>query len=424
MGVAANWQSSTELAQFGASRPARDGDGIDGVQPALVIEPETPEQVAAAVAWASREQLATVIRGRGTKLAWGRKPARVDVVLSTTALSRQIVHRHGDLTATVPAGVTLTDLNRQLASQGQWLPLDTAFEHATVGGLIATNDSGPLRHRYGTPRDLLIGITLAMTDGTLVKSGGHVVKNVAGYDLGKLVSGSFGTLAPIVDATFKLLPIPQTSQTLLVSYSDGQPLSADVATLAGSQLEPVALDLHVRFDGRGAGPCGLAVRFATSPEATAAQIADAQRTVSPASQTTQVLTGGAEAAWWSEQVRRPWGDHASTVRLSWLPADLPHVLQLFAELQRVANGSLELTARAGLGAGFLCIETDDVAAAKVLERLRSAPLLTHVVVLRHAGVLKGHIDPWGPPLPSERVLQALKRSFDPAGILNAGRGPI
>ena len=424
MRVAANWESSSELAQFGASRPATEGDAVDGVRPALVIEPGTPEQMAAAVAWASREQLATVIRGRGTKLAWGRKPARVDVILSTTGLSRQIVHRHGDLTATVPAGVTLTDLNRQLASQGQWLPLDTAFEHATVGGLIATNDAGPLRHRYGTPRDLLIGITLAMTDGTLVKSGGHVVKNVAGYDLGKLVSGSFGTLAPIVDATFKLLPIPQTSLTLLVSYSDGQPLSADVATLAGSQLEPVALDLHVRFDGRPASPCELAVRFATSPEATAAQVADAQRIVSPASQSSQVLTGAAETAWWSEQVRRPWGDHASTVRLSWMPADLPQVLRLFAELQRVANGSLELTARAGLGAGFLCVETDDVSAAKVIERLRAAPLLSHVVVLRHAGALKGHIDPWGPPLPGERVLQAVKRSFDPAGILNAGRGPI
>ena len=110
---------------------------------------------------------------------------------------------------------------------------------------MATNDAGPLRHRYGTPRDLLIGITLAMTDGRIVRSGGHVVKNVAGYDLAKLISGSFGTLAAIVDATFKLLPIPRTSQTVVASYADGDALAADAARLASSQLEPVALDVQV-----------------------------------------------------------------------------------------------------------------------------------------------------------------------------------
>lgn len=422
MSVSTDWRQSPELAHFGGHRPAVAGDAVDGTMPAIVIEPTEPAQVAAALAWASNEGLRTVIRGRGSKLSWGRTPSRVDVVLSTAQITRDVVHRHGDLTATVQAGITLSDLNRQLASQGQWLPLDSPFESATIGGLIATNDSGPLRHRYGTPRDLLIGITLAMTDGRLVKSGGHVVKNVAGYDLAKLVSGSFGTIAAIVDATFKLLPIPQTSQTILASYDDGDALAADVARLAASQLEPVALDVRVLLGQSDTAPQrSLAARFATSPEATALQVAEAQQRLSTSS---EVIDGSRETAWWSEQVRHPWMLAGSTLRLSWLPAALADVFRLMDELQRTSGAAVELIARAGLGAGFLRLEGDDAAVAGAIERLRSRPLVTNVVVLRHGGSLKRTVDTWGTPPDSHRLMQALKRSFDPAGVLNADRGPI
>lgn len=422
MTVRTDWRHAPELALFGGHRQAGAGDAVDGTMPALVIEPAEPAQLAAAIAWVTRERLKTVIRGRGSKLSWGRTPSQVDVVLSTAQLNREVIHRHGDLTATVQAGVTLSDLNRQLASQGQWLPLDSAFDGATIGGLIATNDSGPLRHRYGTPRDLLIGITLAMTDGQIVRSGGHVVKNVAGYDLAKLISGSFGTIAAIVDATFKLLPIPQTSQTVVASYADGDALAADAARLASSQLEPVALDVRVLVGHLDAEPQRLlAARFATSPEATASQVAEAQRELSTSS---QVLDGPGEGAWWSEQVRHPWTLAGSTIRLSWLPAALADVLRLVDELQRMSGGAVELTARAGLGAGFLRLEGDDAAVASAIERLRSRPIVTNVVVLRHSGTLKRTVDPWGTPPDSFRLMQALKRSFDPSGVLNADRGPI
>ena len=422
MSVSTDWRQSPELAHFGSHRPAAAGDAVDGTMPALVIEPTEPAQLAAALAWASNEGLKTVVRGRGSKLAWGRTPSRVDVVLSTAQLKRDVIHRHGDLTATVQAGVALSDLNRQLASQGQWLPLDSPFENATIGGLIATNDSGPLRHRYGTPRDLLIGITLAMTDGKVVKSGGHVVKNVAGYDLAKLVSGSFGTIAAIVDATFKLLPIPQTSQTILASFDDGDALAADVARLAASQLEPVALDVRVLLGQPNAAPQRLlAARFATSPEATALQVAEAQQGLSVSS---EVIDGSRETAFWSEQVRHPWILAGSTVRLSWLPAALADVFRLMDELQRTSGAAVELIARAGLGAGFLRLNGDDAAVAGAIERLRSRPIVTNVVVLRHGGNLKRTVDPWGTPHDSHRLMQSLKRSFDPAGVLNADRGPI
>ena len=422
MSVSTDWRQSPQLAHCGGHRSAGAGDAVDGTVPALVIEPTETAQLAAAMAWVSSERLKTVIRGRGSKLAWGRTPSHVDVVLSTAQINREVVHRHGDLTATVQAGVTLSDLNRQLAAQGQWLPLDSPFEDATIGGVIATNDSGPLRHRYGTPRDLLIGITLAMTDGRIVRSGGHVVKNVAGYDMAKLVSGSFGTLAAIVDATFKLLPIPQTSQTILASYDDGDALAADAARLAASQLEPVALDMRVALGQPDVAPQRvLAARFATSPEATAAQVAEARQGLSTAS---DVLDGSRETALWSEQVRHPWMLAGTTVRLSWLPAALADVLRLMDELQRTSGTAVELIARAGLGAGFLRLDGDDAAVARAIERLRSRPIVTNVVVLRHGGTLKRTVDPWGTPPDSLRLMQALKRSFDPAGVLNADRGPI
>jgi glycolate oxidase FAD binding subunit len=421
MSVAQDWLHSPDNARLGMSRRGSAEDAIDGFAPALVLEPSTPEELAAAVAWASRERLATVIRGHGTKLGWGRAPGRLDLVLSVARLDRLVAHRHGDLTATIQAGASLHQVNRELAREGQWLPIDTAFEAATIGGAVATNDAGPLRHRYGTPRDLLIGITLALTDGRLVKSGGHVVKNVAGYDLAKFVSGSFGTLAAIVDVTVKLLPIPQTSQTVLVEYEDATALSTDVATLSASQIEPVALDLHVALGG-GRAQRRLLARFATSPEATAAQVAAARAVVRGSA---SVVERDIEATLWAEQVRRPWSGAGVVVRMGWLPAALPAVLALVEELARASGGRVELVGRSAIGAGLLRIETTEAGLGQAVLLLRSRPaVVANVVVLRHDLLPKASVDPWGPPPPTAAVLAALKQSFDPAGILNAGRGPI
>ncbi|MBA2604960.1 MAG: FAD-binding oxidoreductase, partial [Acidobacteria bacterium] len=171
-----------ELLATGADLEVRspdpETDAIDGVLPGLIVAPRTPVAVAAALAWLSERRLWTVIRGNGTR-SWGRPPARVDVSLETRHMRRVLSHRQGDLTATVEAGVSLADLNRTLAASGQWLPLDPPFGAGTIGGALATNDSGPQRHRFGTPRDLVIGIHLATCDGRLVKAGGQVVKNVA-----------------------------------------------------------------------------------------------------------------------------------------------------------------------------------------------------------------------------------------------------
>jgi glycolate oxidase FAD binding subunit len=218
-----------------------------------VVQPVSPEALASVLAASSRGKRTVGIRGGGSKLDWARSAPEPAVELRTGGLNRLIAHRYGDLTVTVQAGMRLADLNRELGVHRQWLPVESAFDEATIGGIVATNDSGPVRHRSGTPRDLLIGITLALTDGRIVKAGGHVVKNVAGYDLGKLVSGSFGTFAAIVDATFKLMPLPLASATLSAAYDDAGALARDVAALAASQLEPAAVDIAGRVAGDIAG---------------------------------------------------------------------------------------------------------------------------------------------------------------------------
>ena len=399
------------------SRPGTPADAIDGVTPQRVAEPADAAACAAVLAAAAGGRQATVIRGGGTKTGWGRPVDAVDLVVSTRGLGTLLVHRDGDLTATVGAGVPLSRLNTTLAARGQWLPVDSPFEGTTVGGMLATNDSGPLRHRFGTPRDLLIGITLALTDGRVVKSGGTVVKNVAGYDLGKLVTGSYGALAAIVDATFKLLPLPHASATLRAVYADPVALAADAAALASGQLEPLAFDVRVTDTPDGLRGM-LLVRFASSPAAVATQI-DAARALLGGEMT--ALRDGMESRAWAEQVALPWAGDGAVIRCSWLPSRLGEVLALVAALG--TGCEVALAGRIATGAGLLRITGPDaaIASAVVRARLADSPV-GHVVLLRASRALRAQVDVWGaaPSAPAA----ALKRALDPVGILNAGRGPV
>jgi glycolate oxidase FAD binding subunit len=397
-------------------RQAAGEDAIDGVVPRHVALPESSEELAQILAEASRDRQLTVLRGGGSKLGWGRTPDRVDLVIGTAKLNRLLAHRHGDMTVTAQAGMPLADLNRALAEHRQYLPVESAFDDATIGGIIATNDAGPMRHRFGTPRDLLIGVTLAMTDGRLVKAGGTVVKNVAGYDLGKLVSGSHGTLAAIVDATFKLLPIPLASTTLVATYADGNAVAHDVAALSGSQVELAAFDMSVSSGGRRM----LLMRMASSPAATAAQAADARRLLSSAP---AAVSGDEERSIWEEHIRAPWADGGTIVRLSWLPSKLPAVVALLSRLSQHGCQVETFTGRA-LGSGLLRLDGDESAIVAGIATLRASQDVGHVVVLRATPRLKSQVDVWGPASGTIEVARTLKRMFDPADILNAGRGPI
>jgi glycolate oxidase FAD binding subunit len=399
-----------------ALRRGAGEDAIDGVVPQHVALPETPEELGQVLAEASRDRQLTVLRGNGSKLGWGRVPSRIDLVVGTKKLDRLLAHRYGDMTATVQAGMPLAVLNRLLAEHRQYLPIESAFGDATVGGAIATNESGPLRHRFGTPRDLLIGVTLAMIDGRLVKAGGTVVKNVAGYDLGKLVSGSHGTLAAIVDATFKLLPIPLASTTLVTTYADGNALARDVTALRESQVESTSCDLRLSREGRWT----LLMRMASSPAATEAQAAEARRLLSV---TPAAATGEEEQALWAEHTRAPWSEAGTVLRLSWLPSNLSAVLSLIDSL---GSRGCRVAAFAGrtMGAGFVTLDGEERAQIGAIAGLRKSDRLGHVVVLRASLGIKMRADVWGPASGGIEVARLLKRTFDPQDILNAGRGPI
>ena len=393
-----------------------------------LLEPASAGEVAAILAGASRDRKRILIRGAGTKLAWGEpvSMAPVDLVLSTAKLNRVLAHRHGDLTATVEAGATLADVNRTLATHGQWLPLDPPrADRCTIGGLVATNDSGPRRHRYGAPRDLIIGIDIVRADGVAAKAGGIVVKNVAGYDLGRLMTGSFGSLAVIVSATFKLYPLPAASRTVVIELADvsrrGGPAWVGLyglvaSALLASQLTPTAVEIQ-------APTPRLLVRFETT-EVAAQQQADAVVALANASgATSTIVAGDEEAALWAEHGRRPWVGDGAVVKITLLPGDIASTLTWLAEATQGCE--FDVVGRAGVGVLLARIGGDVERQARVLSGLRERlpPSTGSAVLVRGADELKSRVDPWGPLGGGLGVMRAIKRQFDPHGIVNPGRGP-
>jgi glycolate oxidase FAD binding subunit len=399
-------------------RSGKTADVVDGVKPSLLVEPATGQEVAALLAWASRERVSVVFRGAGTRLAWGRVPQPIDLMISMRGLNRVLAHADADLTATVEAGATVEEVNAVLGRCRQWLPIDGP-DGATVGGAIATNDSGPLRHRYGTPRDLMIGVQLALADGRLIKAGGNVVKNVAGYDLGKLISGSFGSLAAVVTATFKLLPMPVAFHTAIATFPTGDAAARAVAALNDSQLEPIASEIHAVHSRQDVPPYRLLVRFAGMRTAAASQATQARTVIGSG----EFLEGDAEAATWRRYVARSAGSADTIVRISWLPANLPQVLGLVEELGRTNRG-VELIGRAAVGAGLVRVEGDIESQAVFVEQLRQSSLIAHATVRDAPLAVKQQVDTWGQLGASGTLASRVKRALDPAGILNAGRGPI
>ncbi|MFC7105805.1 FAD-binding oxidoreductase [Nonomuraea rubra] len=213
------------------------------MRPRWVALPETVGEIAAVLRAGAEQDLAVVPTGGGTKLHWGPPPERCDVLLDLCCMNEILEHAAGDLVVRAQAGVTMDALAGMLAAKGQELALDVPFtEGTTVGGTLAASLPGPRSFRYGTARDLLIGITVVLPDGTIACSGGKVVKNVAGYDLGKLFTGSYGTLGVIAEATFRLHPLP-ADRRWVVAELDRAEVAPVAARLAASQAEPSAVEV-------------------------------------------------------------------------------------------------------------------------------------------------------------------------------------
>jgi glycolate oxidase FAD binding subunit len=243
------------------------------------VQPQSEQEVAEILRRANQEGAAVIPRGGGTKSDWGNPPARADLILSTACLNRVVEHAWADLTVTVEAGCTIAELQRAVAERGQRLAVDPLWpERATVGGVLSTNDTGVLRLRYGGLRDLVIGITLVLADGTVARSGGKVVKNVAGYDLPKLVTGAFGTLGVITRATFRLHPLPKHTHTATATVPHLSEMQQVLHKILDTQLVPAAVQVRV-----GAGAPQIDVLFEGTEEGIQSQV-DRLRQIAPLSE--------------------------------------------------------------------------------------------------------------------------------------------
>jgi glycolate oxidase FAD binding subunit len=261
----------TELVGAAHVRVTGAEDSVGGVMPRLVVSPADESEVASVLSAATARSLAVVARGGGTKLEWGSAPERCDIVLSTSRITGIVDHEPADLVCVVRAGTPLGLVQEALAAAPgfrQRLMLDPPHsEAATIGGVLATAASGPLRTRFGTARDLVIGASFVLSDGTVGRSGGKVVKNVAGFDVAKLLVGSLGTLAVVTEVAFRLHPVPEASQTVILESRSASDLCGFAARVGRLQVTPSIVDIHwpqdvavVRFDSSKAGAAVQAER--------------------------------------------------------------------------------------------------------------------------------------------------------------------
>jgi glycolate oxidase FAD binding subunit len=385
----------------------------------VTLEPPDVATLASMLRSANADHLAVLPRGGGTKLTWGTPPARLDAVLSTIRLNAPIDHAAGDLVATVPAGASLASVNASLAREGQWLPLDPPFsDRATIGGIVATNDSGPRRHRYGTPRDLIIGIEMALVDGRIAKAGGRVVKNVAGYDLSRLLCGSFGSLAVVTSATFKLSPAPPASRTIVATLKDSHKLGALTQALNEAPLTPSTIELD-------SPPLRLLVRFESTESAADRQASAAAVICEQYGATTTKLSRAVERDAWTAYENELWDSRDTIVKIAVLPTD---VATMIDHVQRVGAQqaiTCHIGGRAALGIIVVRLSgaSEKHPAAIIDLRQEATARRGSAVVLASESSVKARVDPWGDVGDHLSLMRAVKARFDPSGTLSPGHGP-
>ena len=502
-------------AACAAARQAQPGDAIAGVLPRFAAAPATVAEASGLLRAAAAHGLTVVPRGGSSKLSWGAPPRRCDLVVDTSALDQVLEHAAGDLVVRVQAGVSLARLGEVLAAAGQQLALDpppcpapagrgrpawpgatvggtlatgatpspappppaaSAWRGATVGGTLATGAAGPRRLRYGTPRDLVIGITVVRADGTVAHSGGKVAKNVAGYDLGKLFTGSFGTLGLIVEAVFRLHPRPASAAYVTLDCAGPDEAYRAVAAAAGSELAPSAIEIDRAARDQ---PVRVAVLVEGDPDGTAER----------AGLMCAVLGSGAGAqpappGWWGWPAggnsppgqegragpdgqpgteRQPGdggqpgtggqpadgargaaedaGQAGALIRVGFWAAGLPQVLRVIdsAALAAGLDPAIGGSAAAGVVYATIGPDADPAAVAAFVSGLRAAlargdadarpasapapdspPVLASAVVVHAPPGARDLIDLWG-PVPSLPLMRAVKDQFDPGHRMAPGR---
>lgn len=396
---------------------------IDGAVPRWVVTPLSLEEIASVVALAHDERLAVAVRGAGTALELGRPPSRLDIVVDLQRLDQVLEYEPDDLTVTVQAGVTAGALAQRLATHRQLLPADPpGWATRTVGGLVATHMSGPLRARYGTMRDLLLGVRFVQADGVVTWGGAKVVKSVTGYDVPKLMTGALGTLGVLGELTLRLHPSPEFEGTWLLAFRSLAAAQECVGRLVDSTVQPSRVEL---LNERAVAACGL-------PRAAAA-IALSVATVEPAVRSQQAAiaaigqrAGGTVqtmgATFWRTYDRALADAPGVTLRVASLVSRVADTVRQVSEAVTpaplIAGAATTGVLRAAFAAG------DVAATGESLERLRAVVMEGggSVVMERGPRALRVAIDPWGPvPEPEMAIMRGLKNELDPRGVLNPGR---
>jgi glycolate oxidase FAD binding subunit len=396
-------------------RAATAADAVEGGQPKLVIEPGTERELADVLWLANYMGLAVIPRGGGTKLGWGNSPACADLILSTSRMAEIIEHAWADLTVTVEAGCTIQRLQETLAQQGQRLALDPLWpDKATVGGVLSTNDSGALRLRFGALRDLIIGATIALPDGTLASSGGKVVKNVAGYDLPKLVTGALGTLGVITRAVFRLHPLPLNSQSFSVSTATAEATQKFVLAVQDSKLAHTSLQSHFSDEN----PPASDILFEGTEAGLAAQETQLRTLARAAS-----VSESPSSTWTAREALWIFPDPASTAvaKMSFLPANMARTMELVAH-SADAHQLRWRTLLYATGIGWLRLEGNPEGLRGALQTLRDdLQGRDGSLVVLHRPDKMPVFDAWGTAGDALPLMKAVKKQLDAKNTLNPGR---
>jgi glycolate oxidase FAD binding subunit len=370
------------------------------------LQPTTIEEAAAALGDASAAGETVRMVGSRSKASWGASGQPADRELHTGGLCRLVEHNAGDLTAVLEAGVPLAAAQAAFASAGQMLALDPwpgSPPEATIGGILATADSGPLRHRYGAPRDLVLGMTVVLSDGTVARSGGKVIKNVAGYDLAKLFCGSFGTLGLIASVNVRLHPRPVATTTAVGVTKDPAVLARTAGALAAAPLELERLDISwERSGGMLLAQCG-GTRAGDRAQRAAAMMGQAGLSES------ETVVQDDEV--WNRQRARQRSQDGVLLRVAARPSQLADLLRATEACAASAVGRASL--------GHCSIEVAPEAAATLVNQLPAGVPWTLADAPTSA---RAALDPWGPgaPEPVLELMRRVKARFDPTGTCNRG----
>jgi glycolate oxidase FAD binding subunit len=386
--------------------------------PLPLTTPTSTAELSDLVTTAHSNRTPLLVAGNSSKLDWGGIVCAATQVVSTQKLDRLIAHAVGDLTVTVETGMTFDRLQSILATAGQFLPLDPAYpDRATIGGIIATADTGALRHRYGGVRDLLLGISFVRADGKIAKAGGRVVKNVAGYDMMKLFTGAYGTLGILTEVTFRVYPLPVASGTVILTGAV-EGLAAAVKFLLASTLTPIAVDAVSTALSQQleiSNTPSLVIKFATVPESIAQQSAQLLDFGKGLGLKGGMWQGEQEYHLWHGIQTGIWGTESIGCKLGVRSTDAIATIAALDQLtDDRAKGVIHIAS--GIGA---CTLTDSSQIAPTRSQCQTSG--GFLSVLQAPLAVKQKIDVWGYRGNAIPLMQKIRAQFDPQGILNPGR---